>query len=46
MNVKMVLHAQASGSQQQLLTLELTDEANAYFLYTLDCSESDFHMIK
>lgn len=28
------------------MTLELTDEQNPYFLYTLDCLESDFHMIK
>lgn len=48
LSVKLVLHAQqSSNSQQQVLTLELTDpDQNAYFLYTLDCSESDFHVLR
>ena len=46
LSVKMVLHAQSSGTQQQLLAFELTDEANPHFLFTMDCSESDFHLIK
>lgn len=28
------------------MTLELTDEQNPYFLYSLDCLETDFHQIK
>lgn len=48
LNLKMVLHApQASGHQQHVLSLELTDaEHNPFFLYTLDCSEADFHLLR
>jgi hypothetical protein len=48
LNVKLVLHAsQSSSSQQQVLTIELTDpDNNPYFLYSLDCSESDFHVLR
>ena len=44
--VKLALHAQSTTSQQQLLSLEVTDEVNPYFLYTLECLETDFHLIK
>ena len=42
----MVIHAPSSNSHQQILTIELTDEQNPYFLYSLDCSETDFHVLK
>lgn len=46
LGIKIVIHAQSSNSQQQVLTIELTDEQNPYFLYTLECSETDYHLLK
>jgi hypothetical protein len=45
LNIKMILHAQQAS--KQVLTIELTDpEQNSFFLYTLDCSETDFHVLR
>ena len=45
LNIKMILHAQQAS--KQVLTIELTDpEQNTFFLYSLDCSETDFHVLK
>jgi spindle assembly abnormal protein 6 len=49
LNVKLNLHAQqvSTTSQQHVLTFELTDPlSNPYFLYTVDISESDFHLLR
>ena len=48
LNVKLITHtAQSNSSSQKVLTIELTDpENNPFFLYTLDCSESDFHVLR
>ena len=46
LTIKITLSAASSSSQQHTLTLELTDEANPQFLYTLECSEQDFHILK
>lgn len=29
-----------------MLTLELTDEEDPFFIYTLDISEQDYHILK
>lgn len=47
LTIKLVIHApSSSNSQSQLLTLELTDEEDPYFIYTLDISEQDYHILK
>ncbi|CEM00829.1 unnamed protein product [Vitrella brassicaformis CCMP3155] len=43
LDVKVALQAESS---QQMLYVELTNEADPYFLYTLQVSESDFHVLK
>ena len=35
-----------SGSHHQVLVIEVTDESDPFFLYALECGESDFHAIK
>lgn len=40
LTIKMVIHAPNSqNSQTQMLTVEVTDEEDPYFIYTMDCSE-------
>jgi hypothetical protein len=29
-----------------VLVIEITDETSPFFLYTLECSEQDFHILK
>jgi len=44
--IKLILHAPQANSSQ-VLTVELTDpEQVPYFLYTLDCSETEFQQLK
>ena len=35
-----------SGTHHQVLVLEVTDETDPFFLYALECGESEFHAIK
>jgi hypothetical protein len=43
----LIIHApNSSNSQSQMLTLELTDEEDPFFIYTLDISEQDYHILK
>ena len=45
LSIKLTLFAQQAS--KQVLTIELTDpDQNTYFLYTLDCSESDFLVLR
>ena len=44
--IKIALHAQSTSSQQQILCFELTEDSNPFFYYYLNCSESDFHVVK
>jgi hypothetical protein len=47
LNFKMIIHAPNSqNSSTQILTVELTDEQDPYFLYLMDCSEQDYHILK
>ena len=47
LNIKMIIHApNSSSSQSQILTVELTDEEDPFFIYTMDCSEQDYHILK
>ena len=47
LNIKMIMHApNTSSAQTQILTVELTDEEDPYFVYTMDCSEQDYHILK
>jgi spindle assembly abnormal protein 6 len=41
----MIMNSQTASSSSRL-TIELTDESNPFFIYTFDCSEQDFHMLK
>ena len=44
LTIKLVIHA--PSSQSQMLTLELTDEEDPFFIYSLDISEQDYHVLK
>lgn len=47
LSIKLVIQApQGQNSATQLLTLELTDEDDPYFIYSLDISEQDYHLLK
>ena len=47
LTIKLVIHApNSSNSQSQMLTLELTDEEDPFFIYTLDICEQDYHILK
>lgn len=47
LTIKMIIHAPNSqNSQTQMLTVEVTDEEDPYFIYTMDCSEQDYHILK
>lgn len=35
-----------SGTHHQVLVIEVTDETDPFFLYALECGESEFHAIK
>ena len=35
-----------SGSHHQVLVIEITDEQDPFFLYSLECGEAEFHAIK
>lgn len=35
-----------SGSHHHILVIEVTDESDPFFLYALECGESEFHAIK
>ena len=43
----MDIHAPTSGNtQSQILKIELTDEQDPFFIYSLDISEQDYHILK
>lgn len=47
LTIKLVIHApNSSNASSQMLTLELTDEDDPFFIYTLDISEQDYHILK
>lgn len=46
LGIKISLHAHAQSANQQVLTMELTDEQDPLFLFQLSCSEQDFHILK
>ena len=41
--IKIVVGA---SSNTQMLTVEITDELDPYFVYKMDCSEQDYHILK
>ena len=45
LNVKILIQSQPP-SNQQILTIELTDETNPYFLYTMEISDTEFHRLR
>ena len=43
LTIKIVVGA---SSNTQMLTVEITDEQDPYFIYKMDCSEQDYHILK
>ena len=46
LQIKIALHQQSSSSSQQVLSIELSDEQNPIFVYSYQCSEGEFHLLK
>ena len=46
LSVKISVHQHTASTAQQVLSVEITDETNPYFVYNYQCSESEFHLLK
>lgn len=44
LRVKMTL--QPTSQSSQMLQVELTDPEDPFFIYTMDCTEQDYHVLK
>lgn len=44
LRVKMTM--QPTSQSSQMLQVELTDVEDPFFIYTMDCTEQDYHVLK